>query len=321
MKLNFQRALVTGGAGFIGSHLVEALIENKCDVVVLDNLSSGNPSNLLPFKDRITFKEGDIRDRDMLSKAACGCDAVFHLAAVVSVPQTVEEPVDSAMVNDIGTLFVLEAARTLNIKRVVLSSSCAVYGDDPELPKNESMNVKPLSPYGVQKLNGEHYARIYCDLYGVKTACLRYFNVFGPRQDPSSPYSGVISIFMTKSINAETPVIFGDGNQSRDFVFVKDVVRANLLAANNDRAAGLVFNVGTGRSMTINELWRLTSGLSGFHGEPTHLDSRPGDIYASLGDTRRAESDLGFKAEYDFEQGLALTFQWYKNTMTPEGHL
>ena len=319
MKLNLKKALVTGGAGFIGSHLVEALIESKCDVVVLDNLSSGNLSNLSQFKGQIDFHEGDIRDRDMLSTAANGCDAIFHLAAVVSVPQTVEEPVDSAMVNDIGTLLVLETARTLNIERVVLSSSCAVYGNEPQLPKNESMKAEPLSPYAVQKLNGEHYARIYSDLYDVKTACLRYFNVFGPRQDPYSPYSGVISIFMAKSVNAETPVIFGDGNQSRDFVFVKDVVQANLLAAGTDQAAGQVFNVGTGRSVTINELWRLTSNLSGFHGEPTYLDSRPGDIYASLGDTRQAESSLGFKAEYDFEQGLELTFQWYKNTMTTEG--
>ena len=311
MELNFKKALVTGGAGFIGSHLVEALIANKCAVVVLDNLSSGNLSNLSQFKGQIDFHKGDIRDRAELSKAAEGCDAIFHLAAVVSVPQTVEEPVDSAMVNDIGTLFVLETARTLDIKRVVFSSSCAVYGDDPRLPKNESMKAEPLSPYAVQKLNGEHYARLYSELYGVKTVCLRYFNVFGPRQDPSSPYSGVISIFMTKSVNAETPVIFGDGNQSRDFVFVKDVVRANLLAASADQAAGRVFNVGTGKSVTINELWRLTSNLSTFHGEPTYLDPRPGDIYASLGDIRQAESDLGFKAEYAFERGLELTFEWY----------
>lgn len=312
MKLDFQKALVTGGAGFIGSHLVEALIENNSDVVVLDNLSTGNLSNLSPFKGRIDFKKGDIRDRDLLSRAAGGCDAIFHMAAVVSVPQTVEDPVDSAMVNDMGTLFVLETARSLNIKRVVHSSSCAVYGDDPQLPKNESMTVEPKSPYAVQKLNGEYYARIYSDLYGINTVCLRYFNVFGPRQDPSSAYSGVISIFMTKSVNAESPIIYGDGNQSRDFVFVKDVVRANLLAAGTLGAAGQVFNVGTGRSVTINELWRLTSELSGFRGEPTYLEARPGDIYASLGDTRLAESGLGFSAEYDFESGLEMTFRWYR---------
>ena len=311
MNLNFNKALVTGGAGFIGSHLVESLIESGRDVVVLDNLSTGHLSNLSQFEDMIEFHEGDIRNRDMIAKAANGCDAIFHLAAVVSVPQTVENPVDSAMVNDMGTLFVLETARDLDIKRVVFSSSCAVYGDDPELPKMESMPVIPLSPYAVQKLNGEQYARIYSDLYDVKTICLRYFNVFGPRQDPSSPYSGVISIFMTKSSNGETPVIFGDGNQSRDFVFVKDVVRANLLAACNNQAAGQVFNVGTGKAVTINELWRLTSNMSDFHGKPTYLETRPGDIYASLGDTCKASSILGFNAEYGFEQGLQMTYEWY----------
>lgn len=320
MKLNFHKALVTGGAGFIGSHLVEALIENNRDVIVLDNLSSGNFANLSKFEDRITFQKGDIRDRDALAKAASGCDAIFHLAAVVSVPMTVEDPIDSALVNDLGTLFVLEAARTRNIQRVIYSSSCAVYGDGPQLPKNEAMRVEPMSPYAVQKLNGEHYARIYSELYGIRAVSLRYFNVFGPSQDPSSPYSGVISIFMTKSAKAETPIIYGDGNQSRDFVFVKDVVRANLLAAmGGDQVAGKAFNVGSGRSVTINELWHLTSGLSGFHGEPTRLDPRPGDIYASLADTNRAVSDLGFKAEYEFERGLELTFKWYKNAIAPDG--
>jgi len=266
--MQFNRALVTGGAGFIGSHLVDALVAEGCEVVVIDDLSTGNLSNLEHIKDRITFYKGDIRDQDLLRKAADGCEVVFHQAAVVSVPQTVENPIDSAMVNDIGTLFVLDTARNKNVKRVILASSCAVYGDDHKLPKVESMTPKPQSPYAVQKITGEYYARLYHDLYGFETVCLRYFNVYGPRQDPSSPYSGVISIFMSKSISGQPPVIYGDGNQYRDFIFVKDVVRANLLAAEKDEATGKVFNVGTGGYVRINQLWEMIGRISGFNIEP-----------------------------------------------------
>ena len=233
-----KKAIVTGGAGFIGSHLVDALVSADCDVTVLDNLSTGNLLNLNHIENRITFYKGDIRDQKILYKASKDCDIIFHQAAVVSVSQTVDNPVDSAMVNDMGTLFVLEAARKNNVKRVVSASSCAIYGDDPDLPKRENMNPKPQSPYAVQKLAGEFYARLYFELYNLETVCLRYFNVYGPRQDPSSLYSGVISIFMTKASNRNTPVIYGDGNQYRDFIFAKDVVKANLLAANGSKAQG-----------------------------------------------------------------------------------
>jgi len=314
MNLKFSRALVTGGAGFIGSHLVDGLLSEGCEVAVLDNLSTGRLSNLSHIKDRITFYKADIRDREPLEKAARDCDVVFHHAAVVSVPRTVDNPVDSAMVNEMGTLFVLEAARKNNVKRVVLASSSAVYGDDPALPKHENMNLKPQSPYAVQKLSGEFYARLYHDLYGLETVSLRYFNVYGPRQDPLSPYSGVISIFMNKACSKKAPVIYGDGNQFRDFVFVKDVIRFNLLAAHTDKASGKTFNVGTGRFVRINRLWERIGHLAGFNDEPKYEPPRAGDIMESVASIDYAGKVLGFKPEYSFEKGLEETFKHYLTT-------
>jgi len=311
MEIQFKRVLVTGGAGFIGSHIVDALLTEGCEVNVLDNLSTGNLSNLEHVKDRIHFCKGDIRDPEILEKMVRGCDIVFHLAAVVSVPQSVAEPVDSAMVNDIGTLLVLEAASKNGVKRVVFSSSCAVYGDDPQLPKRESMTPKPLSPYAVQKLTGEFHARLYYDLYKLETVCLRYFNVFGPRQDPSSPYSGVISLFLSKAASKEQPVIYGNGNQYRDFIFVRDVVRVNLLAACADQAAGEIFNVGTGRFVCIRQLWETICLMSCQNIEPIYKAARVGDIQESVGDIALATSILGFKPEYPFETGLEMTLEWY----------
>jgi|WetSurMetagenome_2_1015567.scaffolds.fasta_scaffold129460_2 nucleoside-diphosphate-sugar epimerase len=313
MDALFNKALVTGGAGFIGSHLVDALVAAKCDVTVLDNLSTGHLSNLSHLKNQITFIEADIRDSVSVMKASAGCDVIFHEAAVVSVPQTVREPVVSAMVNDIGTLTVLEAARKHNVKRTILASSCAVYGDNPGLPKVEIMPAKPMSPYAVQKRTGELNARLYHELYGVETVCLRYFNVYGPRQDPSSPYSGVISVFLTRATEKRKPVIYGDGAQSRDFVFVKDVVRANLLSACAKGASGTCFNVGTGRSIQVNQLWDSISRLSGIRIDAEHVAQRPGDIRDSLADISLAGEVLGFSPEYEFEKGLELTFEWYKN--------
>jgi len=313
MNLKFKKALVTGGAGFIGSHLVDELLIAGCNVTVLDNLSTGHLSNLKHIENRITFYKGDIRNQEILNKAAKDCDIIFHQAAVVSVPSTVDDPVESAMVNEMGTLLVLEAARKNNIKKVVLASSCAVYGDDPDIPKHENMNPKPQSPYAVQKLSGEFYARLYFDLYGLETACLRYFNVYGPRQDPSSPYSGVISIFMTKASSKKTPVIYGDGNQYRDFIFVKDVVRFNLLAASEDEAIGKTFNVGTGTVTRINRLWEMIQRLEGFNIEPEYERARPGDIRESVASIDYAKKTLGFEPEYSFEDGLKETFDWYQD--------
>ncbi|MFH0725212.1 MAG: SDR family oxidoreductase [Pseudomonadota bacterium] len=317
MDLPFHKALVTGGAGFIGSHLVDALVAAKCNVTVLDNLSTGRLLNLAHLKDRISFIEADIRDSAAVMNAAVGCDVIFHEAAVVSVPQTVQEPVVSAMVNDIGTLTVLEAARKHHVKRTVLASSCAVYGDAPEMPKLETMPAKPLSPYAVQKRTGELNARLYHELFGVETVCLRYFNVYGPRQDPSSPYSGVISIFLTRAAERKKPVIYGDGTQSRDFVFVKDVVKANLLAASAKGAGGAWFNIGTGHSIQVNQLWDRICRLSGIQIEAEHGPSRPGDIRESLADITQAGKVLGFSPEYDFDRGLKLTFEWYNDGASP----
>jgi UDP-glucose 4-epimerase len=312
MDIDFKKALVTGGAGFIGSHLVEALAAAGCEVAVLDNLSGGHLSNLDSVKSRISFHENDIRQLDALEQCAAGCDVIFHLAAVVAVQQTIEDPLGSAMVNDIGTLNVLEAARKTNVRHVVLASSCAVYGDDPHLPKDESMTPMPTSPYAVHKLSAEHYLRVYGELFGFKNASLRFFNVFGPRQDPSSPYSGVISIFMSKAASHQAPVIYGDGNQTRDFVYVKDVVKALLHAAQSDHRTGDVYNIGSGSRVTINRLWELIASLSGQHLKPLYQPARAGDIMHSAGNIDKARSILNFTNEFSLEQGLELTLEWFR---------
>jgi len=313
MELPFKSALVTGGAGFIGSHLVEALVSSGCRVAVLDNLSSGKYANLKHLEGRFSFFPEDIRNRSALDSAIQSCDAVFHLAAIVSVPQTIKNPVDSAAVNDMGTINVLDAAYQKKVKRVVISSSCAVYGDDPRLPKREDMQPKPLSPYAAQKLAGEYYAKVYYDLYGIETTVLRYFNVYGPRQDPSSPYSGVISIFMTRVLQNDPPVIYGDGNQSRDFIYVQDVVRANLLAAAVKNVSGQAINIGSGNSVTVNGLWKAICDLYGRRLEAQYAAKRPGDIIKSLAGVDKAKALLGFECEVSFRQGLELTFEWYRN--------
>jgi UDP-glucose 4-epimerase len=290
MKLPFKSALVTGGAGFIGSHLVEALVSAGCKVAVLDNLSSGNTTNLKHLEGQFSFFQEDIRNRQMLEAALEGCEVIFHLAAVVSVPQTVENPVDSAAVNDMGTLLVLDTARQKEVKRVVFSSSCAVYGDDPRLPKRENMAPKPLSPYAAQKLAAEYYAKVFYDLYGIETAVLRYFNVYGPRQDPSSPYSGVISLFMTKA----------------------------LLNDPAKNAGGQVMNIGSGRAVRINQLWQAICALSGQNLKPEYAPKRPGDIVASLAGMQTAKELLDFECEVSFEKGLESTFEWYRNRQRTE---
>lgn len=309
-----SRALVTGGAGFIGSHLVDALVANGCRVTVLDNLSTGHRRNLDGLGDRIDFVEGDIRDADLLDRVVKGCQVVFHQAAVVSVTQSVQDPAHSCEVNDLGTVRVLDASRRNGVGRVVMASSSAVYGDDPRLPKTEDMAPGPLSPYAVQKLTGEYYASVFNGLYGLETVCLRYFNVFGPRQDPSSPYSGVISIFMTRASAGQAATIYGDGGQSRDFIYVKDVVRANLLAATEAAAAGRVFNVGTGAFILIRELWKLIGELSNVKIDPIFGAPRAGDIRASVSDIGEMERLVGFSPQVKLRQGLVDTLAWYRGT-------
>lgn len=303
--------LITGGAGFIGSHLAEVLSSQGCGVTVLDNLSTGSLKNLEGFRDRIRFIKGDIRSAEDIENAIAGCDTIFHLAATVLVPQTVDDPVGSALVNEIGSLNVLEAARKYGCRRVVLASSAAVYGNAPDLPKHESMTPEPLSPYAVQKLAMEHYAGVYCALYGVETVCLRFFNVFGPRQDPSSPYSGVISIFMEKASGKTAPIIFGDGRQTRDFVCVEDVAAACLAAMDSRDGAGQVFNIGTGKAISIAQLWRVVSDIAGVSLDPETAQDRPGDVRHSVASIDRATRILGYEPAVSLEAGLKKTYDWY----------
>ena len=321
MLIPFKSALVTGGAGFIGSHLVEALLAGGCRVAVLDDLSSGNECNLPASSKELRFIRGDIRDRRAVADAVAGCEAVFHLAAVVSVPKTTQDPVGSADVNEAGSLNVLDAARRAGARRFVFASSSAVYGDDPRLPKREDMAPKPLTPYAVQKLAVEYHARVYSSLYGLPSVSLRFFNVFGPRQDPSSPYSGVISIFMTRALTAGVPVIYGDGCQSRDFVFVGDVVQALIRAANSHGGSGKVFNVGTGRAVTIRALWDVVAALSGSSIKPVHEPPRPGDVPQSVSAIDAARTDLGFDPQVSFEKGLELTIEWYRKILGVGSHV
>ena len=307
-----SHALVTGGAGFIGSHLVDALVANGSRVTVLDNLSTGHRHNIEHHGNRVAFVEGDIREPGVLDQVSKGCEVVFHQAALVSVTQSVQDPSYSCEVNDLGTVRVLDAARRNGVRRVVIASSSAVYGDDPQMPKNENMKPCPLSPYAVQKLTGEFYASVFGGLYGLETVCLRYFNVFGPRQDPSSPYSGVISIFMTKAATGQAPTIYGDGSQSRDFIYVKDVVDANLLAATQPAAVGRVFNVGTGSCIRIRDLWRLIGELSNIDLDPVFASPRTGDIHESVSDISEIGKSLGYSPQMELRQGLINTLAWYR---------
>jgi nucleoside-diphosphate-sugar epimerase len=306
------KILVTGGAGFIGSHLVDALVRQGHRIIVFDNLSSGKLSNLADVESHVEFVKGDIRDLDLLIKIFKGCDLVYHMAAMVSVDQTVKEPVTSSQINDTGTLNVLEACRKDKVRRFVFSSSSAIYGDTPGLPKHEKMGSKPQSPYAVQKITGENYAFIYNALYGVETVCLRYFNVFGPRQDPSSPYSGVISIFMNKAAAKESPYIYGDGDQTRDFIFVADVVLANLLAAKIKEPSGMAINIGTGRQISINQLWELICRINNIRILPQYASPRKGDIKHSVASIETAKTIMDFSPRYFIETGLKITNDWYQ---------
>jgi UDP-glucose 4-epimerase len=339
-----MKYLVTGGAGFIGSHIVDALLEQGHDVVVLDNLVSGHKENLFLLRQgsggqagsgrKFEFIEGDIRDADTCLKAAEGCDGVFHEAALVSVPDSVNRPRDNHDINITGTLNVLEAARANGVKRVVFASSAAIYGDNPELPKREDMLPEPKSPYALAKLAGEYYLKVYAECYGLETVALRYFNVFGPRQDPSSMYSGVISIF-SERVRKNLPItIYGDGLQTRDFVNVRDVVSANLLAITtdsfamkghknsqkggfnrfNERQSSVsaspsgrfnVFNVATGRQTSLLDLVSALSELCGIEPKVNFASVRNGDIQRSLSDISKARKLLGYEPAVELKEGLA----------------
>lgn len=296
--------LVTGGAGFIGSHLVEALLAQGQQVRVLDNLSTGRRANLAGVMDQIEFVEGTIEDQATVARAVAGVEVVFHLAAIVSVPHSMAEPAQTELINTLGTLNLLQAARTAGVRRLVLSSTCAVYGDDPTLPKTETMRPQPKSPYAVSKLAAEHYCQIFWEAFGLETVVLRYFNVFGPRQDPSSPYSGVISIFVDKLSQGAVPTIFGDGRQTRDFVSVEDVVQANLLAATVPQAAGNTLNIGTGYPVSIRQLFEALRQIFECEVTPTYGPARSGDVLHSYADSSQAKAILGWKPQVTLEAGL-----------------
>lgn len=299
--------LITGGAGFIGSHLAEALAEQDNRVTVFDNLSSGRIENLKPFDHKIRLIQGDIRDYDALLEATRGVTHLFHKAALVSVFQSVEDPALNQDINSTGTLNVLRAAAANGVQRVVMAGSSAVYGNNPALPKNENMLPEPASPYAAAKINGEHLLRIYAELYGVQTVTLRYFNVYGPRQDPSSPYSGVISIFARALREGRPVTIYGDGAQTRDFICVKDVVRANLLAMETtDTGKGEAFNIGTGSATSLLELLNILCEIAGTTIEPQFEPARTGDVRHSVADISRARRFLNFTPQYTLKEGLTL---------------
>lgn len=306
-----SRYLITGGAGFIGSHIAEALVGEGHAVRIFDNLSSGHLHNLDHLAGKVEFVRGDVRDAAAIRAAAQGIDYLFHEAALVSVFESVEKPFDNHEINMTGTLNVLQAARAAGVRRVVFASSAAIYGNDPELPKREGMAPQPASPYAAGKITGEYYLSIFAQLYGVQTVSLRYFNVYGPRQDPKSMYSGVISKFTDDLKAGRTPTIFGDGGQTRDFVFVKDVVQANLRAMHGDKAgAGEAFNVASGRTASLLELLGTISALAGRKIEPQFKEARRGDIRHSAAAIDKARAVLGYEPAFNLASGLLELLAW-----------
>ena len=297
--------LVTGGAGFIGSHIAAALHGRGERVRILDNFSTGKPDNVAAAGVGLDVVRADLRDRAAVRAAMVGVTIVFHEAALASVPQSIADPATALDVNIVGTHNVLLAARDAGARRVVVASSCAVYGDEPRLPSTETDPPRPISPYAAHKLAGERLCEVFTRTYGLETVALRYFNVFGPRQDPASEYAAVIPRFLTALAAGERPIVFGDGTQTRDFVYIDDVVRANLLAASTAAASGQVMNVGGGTRASLNDLLRIAGGLLGVDPTPEYRDPRPGDIHDSLADITLARRVLGYEPGVPFHDGLA----------------
>jgi UDP-N-acetylglucosamine/UDP-N-acetyl-alpha-D-glucosaminouronate 4-epimerase len=306
--------LVTGVAGFIGSALARAVLAQGDKVRGIDNFSTGKRENLTEIHDQIDFRQADLLDAAAMNDACQGVDYVFHQAAIPSVPKSVLDPVGSNRANVDGTLNLLVAARDAKVKRVIYAASSSAYGDTPTLPKREDMTPNPISPYAVAKLAGEHYMISFFRCYGLETVCLRYFNIFGPRQDPSSQYSGVLAKFALQMLKGEQPTIFGDGTQSRDFTYIDNAVSANLLACKAPAAdvAGKVFNCATGRRADLNETFQILKKLTGYKGEVKYGPERGGDIKHSLADLSLTEKHLGYKPQVEFEEGLRRTVEWYK---------
>ena len=309
-----MRYLVTGGAGFIGSNLVDELVKRGHEVVVLDDLSTGSERNLDAAQGRIQFRIGSITDLPVLCECCKHADYVIHLAARASVPKSVADPIETNRVNIDGTLNVLVAARDAKVRRVVFAASSSAYGETPHLPKVETMEARPISPYGVTKLVGELYGEVFTRVYGLETVSIRYFNVFGPRQDPSSQYSGVLSRFMLAALEKQPPVIFGDGEQSRDFTYVDNVVDQTLRACEVPGASGRVFNGGTGARITLNQVIALLGKITGRKIEPRYEAPRAGDIRDSQADITMARNVLGYEPLVNFEDGLEKTWEWYRTS-------
>lgn len=305
-----MKCLVTGGAGFIGSHIVETLLQITEDVSVFDNFSTGKHENLENMP--VTIIEGDLRNADQVQSAVEGMDVVFHLAALSSVTRSIHDPITTHAVNATGTLILLEACRKAGVARVVYASSSSVYGDLPTLPKREDMRPLPLSPYAVSKLVAEHYCRMYWKAFGLETVCLRYFNVFGPRQDPASEYAAVIPRFIRAALQQERPIIYGDGTQTRDFTYVEDVVHANLAAATSRNVAGEVINVACGGRRSLLELVASLADLLDTDLAPEFRSPRPGDVKHSQAAISRAQRLLGYSSRVPFEEGLKRTLAWHR---------
>ena len=309
--------LVTGGAGFIGSHVVEELVRRGDSVRVLDNLSTGHLTNIAPIADRIEFHQADIRDLESIRSLFSGVDYVIHLAALVSVERSMQDPAETTQINITGTLNVLVAARDARVKRVVMASTCAAYGDDPRLPHVETIMPQPLSPYALSKVADEYYGQIFNREFGLEVVSLRFFNVFGPRQDPYSAYTGVLSIFITAYLRGVTPTIFGDGEQSRDFTYVLNIVNAVLLSCQSPEASGKILNVGTGQSYSLNRIIALLNAALGIQVTARYAPARKGDVRHSRADISLSRATLHYEPVITFEDGLRRTIDWLR-TVTIE---
>jgi nucleoside-diphosphate-sugar epimerase len=308
--------LITGIAGFIGSSLAHALVQREEQVRGVDNFSTGKKENLAGILDRVEFHEADLLDLDAMRRACQGADFVLHQAAIPSVPKSVQDPLGSNRASVDGTVNLLVAARDAKVKRVIYAASSSAYGDTPTLPKREDMAPNPISPYAVAKLAGEYYMGSFYRCYGLETISLRYFNIFGPRQDPSSPYSGVLAKFITQMLNGEQPIIFGDGTQSRDFTYIDNVIEANLLACKaSARALGQTFNIATGQRFDLNQTFNILKELTGYSGQMQYAPERAGDVKHSVADISRAEKHLGYKPKVDFPKGLQQTVTWYRTQL------
>ena len=307
--------VVTGGGGFIGSHIVENLVRQRNTVKVIDDFSTGKRGNVEAFKNDVEIIEADLAETKNLTQFLKGTDYVIHQAAIPSVPKSILDPLKSHNANVNGTLNLLLACRDAGVKRVVYASSSSLYGDSPTLPKNESMMPNPLSPYGAQKLFAEMYCQVFTKAYGLETVSLRYFNVFGPRQDSTSQYSGVLALFIPAVLQGRRPTIYGDGLQSRDFTYVQNVVEANLLACKVPGIGGQVFNVACGDRITVNSMLHQINKIVGVDISPVYAEPRSGDIKHSQADITRAREHLGFEPKVSFEEGLRATVEWYRKNL------